>query len=548
MKKRVAAIAIGGLMAVSLFAGCGGGRVSSQNGVVIDETKTQIYVGNYYGGLGKEWLEKTAAKFEEAYASYQLNGKTGVQIVPENDKSKMDGNNLISNIASSDNQVFFTEKVNVNEYIDAGLMLDITDVVTSDLGSVAASEAGKTIESKVNANVKSYVSRNGAYYALPFYEGYYGFIYDVDLFNAKSLYFAEGYESETNLEDKFIVNSSATKSAGRDGIPGTTDDGLPITYQDFYDLCAYMKSASVTPMIYPGSYPHYMTRAAFNLWAANEGVEQMNINFTLSGTATTLVNVSGTTVSSVGDTAISTGNMAMLQKQAGKYHALSFLDELANHADWFSADAGASQHTDAQNRFILGSIDSEMEDIGIVVDGNWIESEASAIFAQGNTTKAARNIAIMPMPTASASVTKNTYVNTNNSFCFINANCDAALQPLAKEFLKFCHTEEALQIFHSTTGVPRPYSFAYDTSSALYAGLTTFQKSTYEVHNNSNFVFPYSGTVEFLSNAGKLGLNDSWGFLANVSGTQHENPFNVFKEYPSITAADYFNGLYTQHQ
>ncbi len=551
MKKRFVALAMSSLMAVSLFASCGGGEAmdSSNGGVEVDASKTQLYVGNYYGGLGKEWLEKTAKKFEEAYADYELNGKKGVQIVTDNNKDKLDGSNLLSTIASSSNEVFFTEKVMVNEYLDQNLMLDITDVVTADLGVFSSAEAGTTIEDKVNENVKSYVTRDGKYYALPFYEGYYGFIYDVDLFTEKGLYFVDGYEEETVLEDKFVAGANDTKSAGRDGEYGTMDDGLPVTYDDFYDLCNYMKYGNgITPIVYPGTYPHYFTRAAFNLWATNEGAEQMALNFTLEGTATSLVDVSGTTVTAREATEITEDNKALLQKQAGKYYALEFLNTLANSSEWFSTSSGASKHTDAQFSFIVGSIDTSFEDIGIIVDGNWIESEATAYYTQAQTTKSARNIAIMPMPVAEEmkdNSDKATYVSTNNSFCFINAKCAQDKQELAKAFLLYCHTEEALQIFHSTTGVPRPYSFSYDVNSDLYKNLTTFQKSTYEIHNMTDFVFPYSGKSAYLSNSSTLKL-DNWGFTSTVS-TTYENPFNAFKDNSKLTTAQYFNGLYTKH-
>ena len=53
----------------------------------IDETKTQLYVFNFSGGYGTEWVANAKAKFEELNkdVSWQ-EGKTGVQIIIDNQK------------------------------------------------------------------------------------------------------------------------------------------------------------------------------------------------------------------------------------------------------------------------------------------------------------------------------------------------------------------------------------------------------------------------------------------------------------------------------
>ena len=83
MKKSMCVVLAGIVMSGSLagLTGCLGGP-----SIVIDEEKTQLYVGNYNGGVGDKWLDEIIPRFEAAYADYQLNGKTGVQVIKDSDK------------------------------------------------------------------------------------------------------------------------------------------------------------------------------------------------------------------------------------------------------------------------------------------------------------------------------------------------------------------------------------------------------------------------------------------------------------------------------
>ena len=60
----------------------GGG--GNNGDIIIDETKTQLYVSNLQGGIGYEWFQKVIQRFEEKFAdAVYTPGTTGVQIIPE---------------------------------------------------------------------------------------------------------------------------------------------------------------------------------------------------------------------------------------------------------------------------------------------------------------------------------------------------------------------------------------------------------------------------------------------------------------------------------
>ena len=65
MKKRLTATILSVAMlagGASAFAGCAKPVPDDRP---IDPTKTQLYVGNYDGGVGGKWLDNAAARFEE---------------------------------------------------------------------------------------------------------------------------------------------------------------------------------------------------------------------------------------------------------------------------------------------------------------------------------------------------------------------------------------------------------------------------------------------------------------------------------------------------
>ena len=50
------------LLPLSSLVGCNRGAERE-----VDPTKTQFYIGNYDGGVGKTWIETLALQFEEDY-------------------------------------------------------------------------------------------------------------------------------------------------------------------------------------------------------------------------------------------------------------------------------------------------------------------------------------------------------------------------------------------------------------------------------------------------------------------------------------------------
>jgi len=557
MKKRLGAI----ILTTALLVGTVfGGLTGCQRGGAtedVDSKKTQLYVGYYYAGLGKEWIQQAKTLFEEKYADTSFEeGKTGVQIVLDFDKAGLNGVALINTIKSKRDAIFFIENGDYYSFANEGdlRVADITDVVTSEIDG-----EGKSIADKLDAKSKSYYNLGTEdapkYYALPYYEGVFGINYNKDLFEQNNWYFASGKCADDVDLDKvdmstlFVTSAEDKKSAGPDGKEGTADDGLPATYKDFEALLIRIKtSGAYIPMAWCGNYLTYLVEFMNALWADSAGVEEFSLNNSVSGTANTLVDVKGGKVTPLGKTEINGNTGWKLHHQEGKYNALQFAKMCVSDSSYYHPDSFSSSltHTDVQRQFVNGTGNGSQ--IAMLLDGNWWEVEATTWFDENETSENAkinRNFGFMPIPkpTKKEVGQDKTLITLNNSMAFINATTSEEILPLAKEFLKFCHTDEVMNIFSQTTSMMRPYN--YELTDDTLSKMSTYGKEMYQLHLDGNtegsgvhIIDCYPDTDDAIRNTVLLAPK-TWGWsYGNVT-----NPFIHFKNNPNETAEDYFNNV-----
>ena len=74
----------------------------------VDNTRTQIYVFNFNGGYGADWLNSVKQRYEELHKDdvYE-EGKKGVQIMVSNQKTSIES--LTNQILDNKEEVYFTE-------------------------------------------------------------------------------------------------------------------------------------------------------------------------------------------------------------------------------------------------------------------------------------------------------------------------------------------------------------------------------------------------------------------------------------------------------
>lgn len=498
------------LCAVMMFAmtGCEDLNVESPiiENVDVDTTKAQLYIANYNGGFGTEWLTNAAKRFEEKYKDVEfLPGTKGVQILISN--SKTSGDTWISTADSSINEIFFTENFIYGDYISQNALLDITDVVTDNLSAstVLQSVTGSTVDlgdtgtvaDKLTEDQKAYYEVDGKYYALPHYLGTMGIVYDIDLFNDEKLYLAA---DKNNGNNGFIIRDTDARSNGPDGVAGTNDDGLPATFEEFYALCVYMKEKSIVPLAW--SVSAYMNKLLDTVYAQNAGYEEYMLNYSLNGNSNTLLDDN---LQPMGPVEITPENAYLLARQEGLYASLDFIYNIVTK-QLYGAQycySSAMTHLEMQEEFLKSRFNAK-PDIAMVVEGNWWENEAAAVWTDMEKTpgaaKSERNLGFMPMPFLNESLvgTKRTLVDANYSAAFIKAGIAEEKIPLAKLFLQFTSTEAELQ--HFTTCVGQPRNFIYDLTDEQYNSLSTFQKTVWDLKYEADVVYPYSDTPLYSAN------------------------------------------------
>ena len=139
--KKLLALSVFAVMVSVSLTGCGGPwRDDEEYNQKVDTTKSQLYVQNFKGGFGSDWLYAVASRFEELYKDEEFeSGKKGVQIMIS--PAKVDGLTLLSSINASNSEMFFNESVYYYDYLAKDVLLDITDAMTTPLTEFGEDES-----------------------------------------------------------------------------------------------------------------------------------------------------------------------------------------------------------------------------------------------------------------------------------------------------------------------------------------------------------------------------------------------------------------------
>ena len=557
---KLSCIALTAIFGAASLAGCG--ITKKPVGDKVDDTKTQLYVGNMYGGLRDNWLQAAKTRFEAAYAETSFEeGKKGVELHIDNNQFTGD-NYLTSGFSDTQNEVFFTENVMYNEFVVRDMFADITDIVTSPLSEFGET---KSIEDKMSDSYKNlFKTDSGKYYAIPFYEAYTGIAYDIDLFEEKGFFFAKGgcpseYSTYTQANNADKATGSFTKykyvgeigdkSAGPDGKYGTSDDGLPATYEEFFVLCDYMGGKGVQPLVWPGASQDYMNEFAVQLWGDYEGVDKMSVNYTFDGKGVDIVTSFDTNGNPViTPTDIDNSNGYLMYNQVGRYYAISFIENIVKNGYYDPDSFGLEvSQMGAQEDFLYGRFSSKKRKVAMLVDGSWWQNEARDTYnvLVGEYGEAAsqmnRRIGYMPLPKVSADKIgdESTYVSIKQTACFIKNGLESHTLEVAKKFVQFCHTDASLKEFTTIVNMPKPYE--YEMTSADLAGCTLYGQDLYKAHATGNIVVTASNNDIYRAASTSFMAVNMWE--TSLNGLPQIHITKAFDNGQNNTAKDYFNGL-----
>ena len=491
-----------------------------------DPTKTYLYIGNYDGGLGDEWLLALA---EEYMAEH-----TDVIIRIENDKDRFADATLLEQMDNYGYDMYFVNAVTYSNYVARGKMLNITDAVTTDLDG-----ENESIADKMNPTLREYYqTEDDQFYAVPFFDSIFGTVYDVDLFETEGFYYNEN--GNLMCDDP----TSDVKSAGPDGKMETEyDNGLPATYSQWENLMHTMKyDFSIIPYIWTGEYTYYRYRFLTSIWADYEGKADFDLNMTFDGSYT----FDGDETA----TPISVNNAYLLQQQQGKKYALDYAEYIVRNGLYMKTSFdGTNTHMMAQRSYLDSAVEGDR--IAMIIEGGWWENEARSFFdeivADSGEEYAfgTRRFAFMPTPKSDdgKSDPDTTLISsTGNSVAFIAAN--TAEPELAKDFLRFVHSDHGLRTFTRMTGAIRPYDYELEESDL--AEMTHYAKNMWEIYHSEDTDISYVTLYYndcFVQEASFLGSN--WWWKSTVNGREYLDAMWEFSQESSLNAENYFRGLQT---
>ena len=124
MVKKILSVLVAAIMMCAPLCAC----TPKNDGEEIDPNRTQLYIGIYEGGWGREWIDEMKKGFEALYPE--------VQLMIEGKKEEFTNDNLKASIESGQYDMYFStaspSDFVANESVNNKLM-DITEAVTTPL-------------------------------------------------------------------------------------------------------------------------------------------------------------------------------------------------------------------------------------------------------------------------------------------------------------------------------------------------------------------------------------------------------------------------------
>ena len=510
------------LISVTTLTGC----FERESEYEIDPNRTQLYVGLYDGDLGSQWLKDVIAKYEAK--------NTDVQVILNLEKDLYGDVNLLTNMPSYNNDIYFLNGNTYSNYVAQGRLLDITDAVTTKLDG-----EDKTIEDKMDDTLQShYQLSNGKYYAVPFFDAIFGTIYDVDLFEQEGFFI--------NSDGELICDSANEElSAGPNGVFGDYDDGLPATMSEWKMLVDTMNISGITPYTWTGQYPLYRQRFISSIWADYEGKTNFDLNMSLNGQYTFEGDSTPTT--------ITLENGYLLKNQKGQEYALEMAKYIIEKSYYTSnAFDSVNTHQMAQQSFLLSA--TEGKRIAMIFEGGWWENGSRTFFDTmasrygDDYAYGTRRFGFMPAPKAddgSSDPGTTLISSTGNSFVCISSKTTQA--ELAKDFLKFVHSDESLRTFTRVTGSLRPYE--YDLTQTDRDEMTYFANMMFDIYRDEKTQISYTNIYSndvFYKEPSYLSYAN-WSLGAEINGYSTNDPFYEFSQSASLTVSQYLQGMKSRY-
>lgn len=221
---------------------------------------------------------------------------------------------------------------------------------------------------------------------------------------------------------------------------------VPETVDELLALMDDMKAAGVTPFAFGGKVISYWDFPVLAWWAQYEGMEGMQTFLKMEN--------------------------ADVYAQQGRLKALEVFEDIIMDKTNYVDGAMGMDHTQSQMAFLQGKA-------AMIPMGAWMETEMK------NSLPEDFELAMMLTPSIDGAKMTNVSVSTGQDMIFIPKK--SKNKDVAKDFLKFMASDEALQLYTQKTGAPRPFEYEPNLE-----GLSDFSKNVMTLWQSANKVYMFS--------------------------------------------------------
>jgi len=423
--------------------------------------KTAIKLSFFIGEFGDEWIKNLAKSWNATSEKYYVDVKTNLNL----------GGTIVADVKSGASfDMYVTEDCSLQQLFAGDYLEDLSDLLET------SPDGGKTIKEKINdyEHWTEAAAYNGKTYLLPYNISPCGLIFDYERFKSNGW---------------LVTDADGNVSAGRDGKPGTYDDGQPQTMAEFKKMCEKIKVSGVDDVfLYMGAnHPEYANNVLYAYLAGVLGDEGYKTFYKHESDGKEVEFTDGT------KSVVSIENGYKTWHMKGVDSMTEFLqDYLCNNRYVSEATLSDKALTVQASHASFIKVDDKAP--AFIIEGNWFEYGSKSLIESnvryGGKAYGTSDYRYMLLPVAGESKSQ-IFSQTGGSVFVVKQN-DSEKSAAIKDFIKTMLKDDNMAKVTADTGMIWNYSYEMADSNAM----TKFTKNAYDLVRDSANVSVHSFYID----------------------------------------------------